>query len=61
MQGMVSDPANQQQQNQNQPTQIVTQGDDNEDKPEVIGGTENKKRDEFGEDFDIPAFLRKIH
>ncbi len=58
MQGMVSDPANQQ---QNSIGQTVQQNSDDSDdiKPETIGP--EKKKDEFGEDFDIPAFLRKIH
>ncbi len=56
IQGVVSDPAS-----QKQATTPTNQGDDQdeEEKPEVFG--EEKKKDEFGEDFDIPAFLRKIH
>jgi cell division protein FtsZ len=55
MQGVISDPANQQPQNQ---TTQQTQTDD-EDQTQTT--SDNKKKDEFGEDFDIPAFLRKIH
>ncbi|CAN5279187.1 cell division protein FtsZ [soil metagenome] len=33
--------------------------DQEEEKQDIIGT--DKKKDEFGEDFDIPAFLRKIH
>lgn len=56
MHGVVSE-ANQQ---QSQPAQTQNQNGDEEDeeKPEIMG---EKKKDEFGEDFDIPAFLRKIH
>jgi len=56
--GVVSDPANQQQNQNGQNGQTTQNANDDDVKPETIG---EKKRDEFGEDFDIPAFLRKIH
>jgi len=53
IQGVVSDPANQ---NKNANPQTLESNEEKE-----VDGSE-KKKDEYGEeDFDIPAFLRKIH
>src|SRR5258708_14516381 len=58
MHGVVNNPASAKQQDtSNQMNQNTNENE--EDKPEAVGG--EKKKDEFGEDFDIPAFLRKIH
>ncbi len=53
MSGVISDPSKQSEREIDQlnPSEV-------EEKAEVVG---EKKKDEFGEDFDIPAFLRKIH
>src|SRR5258708_39879581 len=56
MHGIVNNPAIQSQQETTQMNQ--NNNDSEENKPETTG---EKKKDEFGEDFDIPAFLRKIH
>src|SRR5258708_6802095 len=51
MSGVISDPTN----NQNQ---VPEAKDEEEEKIETIG---EKKKDDSSQDFDIPAFLRKIH
>src|SRR5258708_4541108 len=53
MSGVISDPSKQSEREIDQLNQSEV-----EEKVEVVG---EKKKDEFGEDFDIPAFLRKIH
>lgn len=66
IQGIVNDSGNMQQQQSQVPTNVnQNQNDDDsqqqqQQRSDSQGGQTGKK-DEFGEDFDIPAFLRKIH
>jgi len=55
--GIVGDKPNSDEEDEkpNEPQEVDDSSSDEED------GTENKTRDEFGKEFEIPAFLRKIH